>query len=98
MVANFRASPIKTTRLRKLNKLFEAMEIRGVKVFAHWSVPLIGAVILLGALEEPLLAVTVLAASCGVILIHVCAYSIAAQHKGCRVWSIELYLGITPRR
>ena len=49
-------------RLPKLNKLFEVMEIRGVKVFAHWSVLLIGAVILIGALEEPLLAVTVLAA------------------------------------
>jgi len=42
MVANFTASPIKTMRLRKLNKLFEVMEIRGVKVFAHWFVPPIG--------------------------------------------------------
>jgi hypothetical protein len=37
MVVNFTASPIKTMRLRKL-KRFEVMEIRGVKVFAHWSV------------------------------------------------------------
>jgi membrane-associated protease RseP (regulator of RpoE activity) len=78
-------------RLLKLNKLFEVMEIRGVKVFAHWSVLLIGAVILLGALEEPLLAVTVLAAYYGVILIHACGHLIAAQRKGCRVFSIELY-------
>jgi hypothetical protein len=61
MVGNFAASPIKTMCLLK-NKLFEVMEISGLKVFAHWSVLLIGAVILIGALEEPLLAVTVLAA------------------------------------
>jgi hypothetical protein len=91
LVANFTASPIKTMRLQKLNKPFEIMEIRGVKVFAHWSVILIGAVILLGALEEPLLAVTVLAAYYGVILIHECGHMIAAQHKGYRVRSLELY-------
>ena len=78
-------------RLPKLNKLFEAMEIRGVKVFAHWSVLLIGTVILIGALEKPLLAVTVLAAYYGVILIHECGHMFAAQRKGCAVWSIELY-------
>jgi hypothetical protein len=63
------------------------MEISGVKVFAHWFVFLIGAVILLGDLEEALLAVTVLAAYYGVILIHECGHMIAAQHKGYRVWS-----------
>jgi hypothetical protein len=51
MVAHFAASPIKTMRLLKLNKLFEVMEIRGVKVLAHWSVLLIGRVILIGTLE-----------------------------------------------
>jgi Zn-dependent protease len=91
LVANFTASPLKTMRLLKLSKLFEVMEIRGVKVFAHWSVLLIGAVILIGALEEPLLAITVLAAYYGVILIHECGHMIAAQRKRCRVWSIELY-------
>jgi Zn-dependent protease len=91
MSFNVIANPIKTMRLPKLNKLFEVMETRGVKVFAHWSVLLIGAVIMIGALEEPLLAATVLAAYYGVILIHECGHMIAAQHKGCRVWSIELY-------
>jgi Zn-dependent protease len=86
MVANFAASPTKA-----LSKLFDVMEIRGVKVFAHWSVLLIGTVILIGALEKPLLAVTVLAAYYGVILIHECGHMIAAQRKGGRVWSIELY-------
>jgi len=82
---------MKTLRLPKLNKLIEVMEIRRVKVFFHWSVLLIGAVILLGALEEPLLAFSVLAAYYGVILIHECGHMVAAQRKGCAVLSIELY-------
>lgn len=67
------------------------MEINGVKVFFHWSVLLIGAVILLGALEDPALAVVVLASYYGVILIHECGHMVAAQSKGCAVPSIELY-------
>jgi Zn-dependent protease len=82
---------MKTIRLPKLKKLFEVMEIRRVKVFVHWSVLLIGAIILLGALEEPLLAFTVLGAYYGVILLHECGHMVAAQRKGCAVWSIELY-------
>jgi hypothetical protein len=82
---------MKTIRLSKLKKLFEVMEIRRVKVFVHWSVLLIGAIILLGALEEPLLAFTVLGAYYGVILLHECGHMVAAQRKGCTVWSIELY-------
>jgi membrane-associated protease RseP (regulator of RpoE activity) len=81
----------KSMRLPKLNKLIEVMEIKRVKVFAHWSVLAIGALILVGALEEPLLAFTVLASYYGVILIHECGHMVAAQRKGCTVSSIELY-------
>jgi membrane-associated protease RseP (regulator of RpoE activity) len=82
---------MKKIRLPKLNKLFEVMEIKRVKVFVHWSVLLIGALILLGAFEEPLLAFTVLGAYYGVILLHECGHMLAARRKGCAVWSIELY-------
>ena len=82
---------MRTFRLPKFNKLIEVMEIRGVKVLTHWSVLLIGAVIFLGALEEPLLAFAVLAAYYGTILIHECGHMVAAQRKGCAVLSIELY-------
>ena len=71
--------------------LLEIMEIKGVKVFAHWSVLLIGTVVLLGGVQEPLLAFAVLAAYYGLILIHECGHMIAARWRGCAVWSIELY-------
>lgn len=82
---------MKTMPLLRFNRLIELMQVKRVKVYAHWSVLLIGAVILLGALEDPLLAFVVLAAYYGVILIHECGHMVAAQRKGCAVLSIELY-------
>jgi len=75
----------------RLPKLFEVMEISRVKVLVHWSVLLIGAIILIGAVKEPLLSFVVLFSYYGVILIHECGHMVAAQRKGCAVWSIELY-------
>jgi hypothetical protein len=37
----------------KLNRLTEFMQIRGVRVYAHWSLLLIAALILVGAIERP---------------------------------------------
>ena len=78
-------------RIPKLKKLYEVMEIKTVKVYVHWSVLLIGGVILAGAVEAPLLAFTVLVSYYAVILIHECGHMIAAQRSGCTVFSIELY-------
>jgi hypothetical protein len=36
-----------------MKKVTEIMQIKGVPVYAHWSVVLIAALILLGALERP---------------------------------------------
>src|SRR5258708_28296118 len=82
---------MKAIRLWNFGKLFEVMEINGVKVYFHWSVLFMGAIIFLGALEEPSLAVVVLACDYGVILTHECGHMIAAQRKRCPVSSIELY-------
>jgi len=78
-------------RLPNLKTLIEVMEIRRVKVLVHWSVLIIGAFILASAIEEPFLALSVLASYYGVILIHECGHMFAAQRKGYAVWSIELY-------
>jgi Zn-dependent protease len=75
----------------ELKRLYEVMEIKGVKVFAHWSVTLIGIVVSLGAISEPGTAIPGLLSYYGVILLHECGHMIAAQRKGCVVWSIELY-------
>jgi stage IV sporulation protein FB len=75
----------------KLKRLTEIMQIRGVRVYAHWSVLLIGSVILLGAIERPAETLAAWTAYFGVILLHECGHMLAAQWKGCEVTAIELY-------
>ena len=75
----------------KLKRLTEIMEINGVRVHAHWSVLVIGTLILLGAIERPVETIAAWSAYFGVILIHECGHMIAAHRKGCEVFSIELY-------
>lgn len=67
------------------------MEINGVPVYAHWSVLLVWAVILLGALEKPAETLTAWSTYFGVLLIHECGHMIVAQRMGYEVSSIVLY-------
>ncbi len=75
----------------KLRKLTEIMQINRVRVYAHWSVLVIGALILFGAIERPAETIAAWTACFGVILIHECGHMIVAQRKGYEVLSIELY-------
>src|SRR5258708_12019321 len=75
----------------KLKRLTEIMGINTVRVYAHWSVLVIWTLILLGATERPVETIAAWSAYFGVILIHECGHMIAAQRKGCEVFSIELY-------
>jgi len=75
----------------KLRKLTEIMQVRGVRVYAHWSVLLVGTLILFGALERPAETFAAWTAYFSVILIHECGHMIAAQRKGYEVLAIELY-------
>ncbi len=69
----------------------KVMEVRGVDVYLQWSVLLVGALILLGALERPAEALVLWACYFGGLLIHESGHMIVAQRKGCRVSAIELY-------
>lgn len=72
-------------------RLIEIMRIRGVPVYAHWSVLLISALILLGAFDRPREVIVVLVCFFSVLLIHECGHLIAAHRKRCEVLSIKLY-------
>ena len=78
-------------------KLTEILRVRGVPVYVHWTVFIIVALILAGALEQPGLSFVVLFSYFAVLLIHECGHLIAAQRLGYRVLSIKLYpiFGIT---
>ena len=75
----------------QLKKLTEVMQIKGVRVYVHWSVLLIGTLILIGAIERPGETIAAWAAYFGVLLIHECGHMLVAQWKGYEVSAIELY-------
>lgn len=60
-------------------------------MYAHWSVFLIGTLILFGAIERPAETLAAWTAYFGVILVHECGHMIAAHRKGYAVTAIELY-------
>jgi len=76
--------------LLKVNKLTEIMRIKGVRVYAHWSVLLIGALVLLGAIERPTETLAAWTSYFGVLLIHESGHMVVAQWKGYPVQAIEL--------
>src|SRR5216684_1471692 len=71
----------------KLKRLTETMEINGVRVYAHWSVLVIGALILLGAIERPVETIAAWSAYFGVILIHECGHMIHGFVRFRSPWS-----------
>jgi len=67
------------------------MRINGVGVYLHWSVILIGALILLGAIERPGPTLALWVSYFGVLLLHESGHLIIAQRLHYRVLSIELF-------
>ena len=65
--------------------------IRGADLYVHWTVFLVAAVILAGALQRPACSLLGLTAYWGVLFLHEVGHLIAAQRFGCPVFSIELY-------
>jgi len=74
-----------------IKKFTEIMEISRVPVYAHWSLFVIAALILIGAIERPAETITAWTAFFSVILIHECGHMVVAQRRGYEVLSIELY-------
>ena len=81
----------------RVDKLTEIIRIRGVSVYVHWTVFLVAAAMIAGAVEGPVLTLAASISYMGVMLIHECGHLVAAQRLGCRVSSIELYpiFGVT---
>jgi stage IV sporulation protein FB len=75
----------------RLQVLTLIMRIRGVDVFVHWTLFVVAALMVWGAVRRPLLALAAVIAYPSVLLIHECGHMIAAHRKGCHVHYIELY-------
>jgi Zn-dependent protease len=81
----------------RLDKHTKIGQIRGVDTYVHWTVFLAASLILAGVIRRPILSLLGLVAYFAVLLIHETGHLIAAQRKGCPVFSIELYpiFGVT---
>ena len=88
---------IKMAKPLRLGKLTELMKINGVSVYVHWSVLVIAALMIFGALRRPLLVLVGLTAWLSIMLIHECGHMVAARRRGSAVFCIELYpiFGVT---
>lgn len=67
------------------------MRVKGVDVNVHWTVFVVGAIILLNAGRKPVLTLVGLLCYLSVLLIHECGHLIAAQQRGSKVLEIRLY-------
>ena len=67
------------------------MRVKGVDVNVHWSVFVVGAIILLNAGRKPVLTLVGLLSYLSVLLIRECGHLIAAQRRGSDVHEIRLY-------
>ena len=67
------------------------MRVKGVDVNVHWSVFVVGAIILLNAGRKPVLTLVGLLCYLSVLLIHEIGHLIAAQRRGSHVHEIRLY-------
>jgi stage IV sporulation protein FB len=78
--------------MKRISKRFlYVAQIKGVNVYAHWTVLLVGAAMLLGAARNARLTFVVLISYMSVLLIHECGHLIAAQRRRYAVQCIELY-------
>jgi Zn-dependent protease len=85
------SAPVKITRRLNLKRLTRVARVKGVEVYFHWSVFLIGSLILLGAFRQPLVALVGLVAYLSVLLIHEAGHLIVAHRMGYDALSIEIF-------
>ena len=81
----------------RIRRFTEVFRINGTPVSLHWTVLVIAALILGGAVKYPIMNLVGLTSWLGVILLHETGHMVAARRKHCQVDSIDLYpiLGLT---
>ena len=75
----------------KFNRLTRVARVRRVDIYVHWTVFVIGALVLLGGRGKPILTVVGMVAYLGVLVIHETGHLMMARHKGYDALSMELY-------
>src|SRR5690349_3869098 len=71
--------------------MFQIAAFRGRPILVHWSVPLVGAIIIIFNYREPESAAALCAAYFFLLLIHEIGHAIVAGFRRCAVSRIEIY-------
>jgi len=75
----------------RLDKMTRVMKLRGVDVYVHWTVFVIGALMIYAAIRQPWVTLAAGMSWLALMLLHESGHMVAAHRKHCQVESIELY-------
>jgi Zn-dependent protease len=75
----------------RFEKLTRIVRVRGVDIFVHWTVFVVGAIMIYAAIHRPWATIAGGVSWLALILLHECGHMIAAQKKRCVVSAIYLY-------
>lgn len=75
----------------RIDRLTMVFRVKGVAVFVHWTVFLIGAIMVYATRHNPWVTLTAGSSYLGLLLLHECGHMIAAHRRHTPVSSIELY-------
>jgi hypothetical protein len=75
----------------KFDTMTLVIKLRGVDVYVHWTVLVIGILMIYGTIRQPWVTLAAGLSWLALILLHESGHMVAAQRKHCQVSSIDLY-------
>jgi Zn-dependent protease len=75
----------------RVGRLTRVAQVCGVDVYVHWSIFVIGALILAGAVRRPASTLVGMAAYLCLLIVHESGHLMMARHRGCQAYSMALY-------
>lgn len=75
----------------KFNTMTLVVKLRGVDVYVHWTVLVIGALMIYASIRQPWVTLAAGLSWMTLMLLHESGHMLAAQRKHCQVLSIDLY-------
>jgi Zn-dependent protease len=75
----------------KFDTMTLVIKLRGVDVYVHWTVLVIGILMIYGTIRQPWVTLAAGLSWLTLMLLHESGHMVAAQRKHCQVSSIDLY-------
>jgi Zn-dependent protease len=82
---------IQFPRIIKFDTMTLVVKLRGVDVYVHWTVLVVGILMIYATIRQPWVTLAAGLSWLALMLLHESGHMVAAQRKHCQVLSIELY-------